>query len=231
MDTNKLIIIRHGHSKSTQEKRLAGWWNVPITKKGLAQANKAGLILKGNQIRPDTAFTSYLDRSIRTLWTILDNLNLRWIPVIKTWRLNGRHYGALQGFTKKELEKKYGFQQLQTWRNKYSIRPPLLEKNDPRWQIHDPRYKNLRKEEIPRGESTEDAWNRVSNFWNETINKELLKHNTVLVISHRNMTRGIIKNIIGMDEYEFEKLKINQCQPFLFEYDNNLKLINTQILS
>ena len=171
---HKLVLLRHGESTWNKENRFTGWTDVDLSERGLEEARKAGIILKKENYTFDMAFTSVLKRAIRTLWIVLDYMDLMWIPVQRSWRLNERHYGALQGLNKAETARKYGEQQVHIWRRSYDTRPPALEKDDPRSPATDPRYRDLSSNELPMTECLKDTVERFLPYWHESIAPVLL---------------------------------------------------------
>lgn len=215
-----LVLIRHGESIWNKENRFTGWTDVDLSEKGVEEAIEAGKILKEKGYIFDIAFTSVLLRAKKTLQLILKEMNLN-IPVYETWRLNERHYGALQGLNKQEMAKKYGETQVKIWRRSYDIRPPALTKEDDRYPGKDPKYKDLKEEELPLTESLEDTLIRVFPFWNEYINLELKKGKNVLVVAHGNSLRAIVKIIDNLSDSEIVELNIPTGIPLIYNYDFN----------
>ncbi|HPW64554.1 MAG TPA: 2,3-diphosphoglycerate-dependent phosphoglycerate mutase [Candidatus Omnitrophota bacterium] len=221
----KLVLIRHGESIWNKENRFTGWYDVDLSEKGLQEARDGGALLKKEGYTFDVAFTSVLKRAIRTLWNVLDQMDLMWIPVIRDWRLNERHYGALQGLNKSETAVKYGEAQVKIWRRSYDTPPPKLEPNDPRSPAFDPRYKNLKPNELPLTECLKDTVARVIPFWNDTIAPAIKSGKKVLVAAHGNSLRAMVKFLDNIPESEIVELNIPTGMPLVYELDKDLKPI------
>ena len=221
----KLVLIRHGESEWNKENRFTGWTDVGLSEKGVREAHDAGKILKEQGFAFKVAYTSYLTRAIKTLWIILEQMDLMWIPVYKSWRLNEKHYGMLQGLNKKETAQKYGDEQVLIWRRSYSTPPEPLPENDPRHPKQDPRYDALSADEIPSTEALQDTVNRIIPYWNNDISLSLKKHKEVLVAAHGNSLRGIVKYLKNMGEEEIIQFNIPTGIPYVFEFDDEMKLI------
>ncbi|HOE68952.1 MAG TPA: 2,3-diphosphoglycerate-dependent phosphoglycerate mutase [Candidatus Omnitrophota bacterium] len=221
----KLVLIRHGESIWNKENRFTGWYDVDLSEKGLQEARDGGALLKKEGYTFDVAFTSVLKRAIRTLWNVLDQMDLMWIPVIRDWRLNERHYGALQGLNKSETAIKYGEAQVKIWRRSYDTPPPKLEPNDPRSPAFDPRYKNLKPNELPLTECLKDTVARVIPFWNDTIAPAIKSGKKVLVAAHGNSLRAMVKFLDNIPESEIVELNIPTGMPLVYELDKDLKPI------
>lgn len=219
----KLVLLRHGESTWNKENRFTGWTDVDLSEKGLTEAKEAAVTLKTAGYNFDIAYTSVLKRAIRTLWLTLDGMDLMWIPVIRSWRLNERHYGALQGLNKAETAAKFGENQVLIWRRSYDIQPPALEANDERFPGHDPRYKNLTKEQLPLTECLKDTVARVLPFWHETIAPSIKSGQKVLVAAHGNSIRAMVKYLDNIPEDEIVGLNIPTGLPLVYELDNDLK--------
>jgi 2,3-bisphosphoglycerate-dependent phosphoglycerate mutase len=189
----KLVLLRHGESLWNKENRFTGWTDVDLTEKGIAEAGQAGIHLKHEGFTFDIAYTSVLKRAIRTLWIVMDTMDLMWIPVQRDWRLNERHYGALQGLNKAETAKQYGEDQVLIWRRSFDIQPPQLEKTDPRYPGHDPRYRDLSPNELPETECLKDTIHRFLPLWNDTIAPGIKQGQKVLIVAHGNSLRALIK--------------------------------------
>lgn len=221
----KLILLRHGESTWNLENRFTGWTDIDLTEKGVQEAITAGEKLKEANITPQFTFTSYQKRAIKTLNLVLETMDLMWLPVEKTWRLNEKHYGALQGLNKKETAKKYGDQQVLIWRRSYNTQPPALDPSDPRHPINDPRYHNLPEPEAhPATESLEDAINRSLPFFKNEIMPKLHDYKTVLVAAHGNSLRGIVKYLKSISNEDIVGLNIPTGIPYVFEFDENMQL-------
>lgn len=221
----KLVLLRHGESTWNKENRFTGWTDVDLSEKGLEEAKKAGKILKQEGYVFDIAFTSVLKRAIRTLWITLDEMDLMWIPVYRSWRLNERHYGALQGLNKAETAEKYGEEQVLIWRRSYDIQPPALEKSDPRYPGNDPRYKSLSGKELPLTECLKDTVERFLPHWHETIDPVIRTGQKVLIAAHGNSLRALVKYLDQVSDEEIVKLNIPTGIPLIYELDNDLKPI------
>src|SRR5437016_2205446 len=190
----KIVLLRHGESVWNQENRFTGWTDVDLSAKGVEEAKRAGRLLKENGFAFDVAYTSVLKRAIRTLWLALDEMDRMWIPVHPNWRLNERHYGALQGLNKMETAERHGEKQVKIWRRSYDIRPPALSADDPRSPKNDPRYRDLKPEEIPLTECLKDTVDRVLPYWTQTIAPEVRAGRRVLIASHGNSLRALVKD-------------------------------------
>lgn len=220
---NKIVLLRHGESTWNKENRFTGWTDVDLSGKGIQEAKKAGQALKKEGFVFDAAFTSVLKRAIRTLWITLDEMDFMWIPVYNSWRLNERHYGALQGLNKSETAAKYGEEQVLIWRRSYDIPPPALEKNDPRSPSKDPRYKDLKKIEVPLTECLEDTVARFLPYWHETIAPVVKSGKRVIIAAHGNSLRALVKYLDNISDKEIVGLNIPTGLPLVYELDNNLK--------
>ncbi len=226
----KLVLLRHGESQWNMENRFTGWVDVDLSEKGLIEANKAGDTLKDAGFTFDVAYTSTLKRAIRTLWITLDKLDLMWIPVHNSWKLNERHYGALQGLNKSETAAKYGDEQVLIWRRSYSTPPPLLTKDDEYYPGNDPRYKDLDESEIPLGECLKDTVERFVPYWNDVISKDVLAEKKVLIAAHGNSLRALVKHLNNISEDDILKFNIPTGMPLVYELDENLKPIKSYYL-
>jgi 2,3-bisphosphoglycerate-dependent phosphoglycerate mutase len=228
--THKLVLLRHGESQWNLENRFTGWTDVDLTPNGLREARKAGELLKAEGYDFDIAFTSVLKRAIRTLWTALDEMDRMWLPIVHSWRLNERHYGALQGLDKAETAKKYGDEQVLIWRRAYAIAPEPLPPGDPREADADPRYAGLRPGEIPRTECLKDTVARVVPFWNDAIAPTIRSGKRVVVAAHGNSLRALVKHLDGIGEDEIVQLNIPTARPLVYELDDSLKPIRNYYL-
>jgi len=226
----KLVLLRHGESTWNQENRFTGWTDVDLSAKGIEEAKKAPGYLKQAGFIFDIAYTSVLKRAIRTLWFTLDGLDLMWIPVIRNWRLNERHYGALQGLNKAETAAKYGDEQVLIWRRSYDTPPPKLEPTDPRNPANDPRYKELKPNEIPLTECLKDTVARVLPFWKKEIAPTIKKGKRVLIAAHGNSLRALVKYLDNISDNDIVHLNIPTGMPLVYELDNNLKPIKNYYL-
>lgn len=219
----KLILLRHGESQWNLENRFTGWTDVDLTEKGEAEAKQAGQLLLAQGFTPDCAFTSVQKRAIRTLWLALETLDRVWIPVVKDWHLNERHYGALQGLNKAETAAKYGDEQVHVWRRSFDTPPPPLEKDDKRYPGFEPKYANLKEEELPLTESLKLTIDRVVPYWNDVIVPEIKADKQVLIAAHGNSLRALVKHLKGISEEDIPSLNIPTGVPLIFELDDNLK--------
>ena len=219
----KLVLLRHGESEWNLENRFTGWTDVDLSGKGRQEAASAGDLLKSEGFVFDVAFTSLLKRAIRTLWTVLDRMDLMWIPVHRSWRLNERHYGALQGLNKKETAAEHGEEQVRIWRRSYDVRPPALEPSDPRYPGHDPRYAFLDKKDIPLTECLKDTVERVMPYWHDIIGKAVSGNKHVLVAAHGNSLRAFVKHLDGMSDADIAGLNIPTGIPLVYELDDDLR--------
>ncbi|MEO3407417.1 2,3-diphosphoglycerate-dependent phosphoglycerate mutase [Mucilaginibacter sp. CAU 1740] len=221
----KIVLIRHGESVFNQQNRFTGWEDVDLSDKGYEQARQAGKLLNKNGYNFDVGFTSYLKRSIKTLHYILEELDHLWIPVEKSWRLNERFYGALQGLNKDETIAKYGAEQVQKWRRDPNERPPAVTKDDPRYPGHDLRYKYLTERELPLTENLSETMDRVLPFWNERIVRAMRRNQKVVVAAHGNSLRSLIKYIDNLSDDEVTNLEIPTAVPLVYELDEGLNRI------
>ena len=218
----KLVLIRHGESTWNKENRFTGWTDVDLSEQGIKEAKSAGEVLKDNGYTFDLAFTSVLKRAIRTLWITLDGLDLMWIPVERSWRLNERHYGALQGLNKSETAAKFGEDQVKIWRRSYDIQPPLLDKTDPRYPGSDPRYKSLTEAELPLTECLKDTVARVVPYWEERISPLIKSGNKIIIAAHGNSLRAMVKYLDKIQDDEIVGVNIPTGTPLVYELDENL---------
>jgi 2,3-bisphosphoglycerate-dependent phosphoglycerate mutase len=219
----KLILVRHGQSTWNLENLFTGWTDVDLTPKGCEEARQAGRELKREGLVPDLVFTSVLKRAIRTQWLMLDELDLLWLPVERHWRLNERHYGALQGLNKAQTVERHGEAQVKIWRRSYDIPPPPLEINDERHPRFDPRYRDVPAAELPATESLKDTLARVQPYWEDRVEPELRRNRTVLVVAHGNSLRALVKMLDGLSEEAIIELNIPTGVPLLYELDAELK--------
>jgi 2,3-bisphosphoglycerate-dependent phosphoglycerate mutase len=226
----KIVFMRHGESTWNLDNRFTGWTDVDLTEKGIAEAKQAGILLKEAGFKFDLCYTSVLKRAIRTLWLTLDEMDLMWLPIKHSWRLNERHYGALQGLNKAETAAKYGDEQVLVWRRSYDVPPMPLEPNDPRTSYNDPRYANLKREEIPLTECLKDTVARVLPYWNDEIAPAIRSGKQILVSAHGNSLRALIKYLDGMSDEEIVKLNIPNGQPLVYELDADLEPIKSYYL-
>ena len=221
----KLVLLRHGESVWNKANLFTGWTDVDLSEKGVEEAHEAGRLLREGGFIFDIAYTSVLKRAIRTLWITLEELDQMYIPVINSWRLNERHYGALQGLNKAETAEKYGEDQVLIWRRSYDTRPPALEKNDERYPGHDPRYKNLSEDEIPAAECLKDTVERFLPFWFDTIVPTLEDGKRILIAAHGNSLRALVKYLDKISDDEIVGLNIPTGVPLVYELDDDLKPI------
>ena len=219
----EMILLRHGESVWNKENRFTGWTDVDLSSKGIEEVKKAAELLKNDGITFDVAFTSVLKRGIRTLWIVLDEMDMMWIPVYRSWRLNERHYGALQGLNKAEVAAKYGEEQVLKWRRSYDVRPPALERSDPRYPGNDPKYRDLDQKDIPFTESLKDTVIRFVPYWHEVISPILKTGKKILIAAHGNSLRALVKHLDGISDEEITKLNIPTGIPLLYNLDKNLK--------
>jgi 2,3-bisphosphoglycerate-dependent phosphoglycerate mutase len=222
---HRLVLLRHGESTWNKENRFTGWTDVDLSDAGREEALKAGHLLKDDGYVFDVAYTSVLKRAIRTLWITLDVLDLMWIPVAKNWRLNERHYGALQGLNKAETAAKHGDEQIKIWRRSYDIPPPPIEPDDWRHPSHDPRYRGLNPDELPRGESLKDTVARFLPCWHETIAPAIAAGKRVVIAAHGNSLRALVKYLDHVSESEIVELNIPTAIPLVYELDDALEPI------
>ncbi len=220
---HKLVLLRHGESLWNKENRFTGWTDVDLSEKGSEEARKAGQLMKKEGYAFDLAYTSVLKRAIRTLWFALDEMDLMWIPVYNSWRLNERHYGALQGLNKPEMAAKYGEEQVKIWRRSYDVRPPELEKKDPRYPGKDPRYKDLNPKDIPTTECLKDTVARFMPYWNGTIAPAVKSEKRVIIAAHGNSLRALVKHLDNVSEKDITELNIPTGIPLVYELDDNLR--------
>ncbi|HCM62543.1 MAG TPA: 2,3-diphosphoglycerate-dependent phosphoglycerate mutase [Morganella sp. (in: Bacteria)] len=230
MAVTKLVLVRHGESEWNKENRFTGWTDVELSEKGRAEAQEAGQLLKKEGFSFDFAYTSVLKRAIHTLWSILDQVNQQWLPVEKSWKLNERHYGALQGLDKAETAAKYGDEQVKLWRRGFAITPPALEKSDERFPGHDPRYAALPESELPATESLAITIDRVIPYWTDIIKPRVASGEKVIVAAHGNSLRALVKYLDNMSEDEILELNIPTAVPLVYEFDENMKPIRRYYL-
>ena len=222
--TFSLILLRHGESEWNAKNLFTGWVDVPLSQKGIFEAKHGGQLLKDQGYLPDVVHTSLLRRAIQTANIALDESDRHWIPVRRSWRLNERHYGALQGKDKKETLEKYGEEQFKLWRRSYDVPPPPIDDSDPFSQAHDPRYSDLGKE-MPRSECLKDVVNRILPYWEGSVVPDLLAGNTVLIAAHGNSLRALVKKLDGISDSQIAELNIPTGIPLIYSLDQNLKPI------
>ena len=220
----KLVLLRHGQSTWNLENRFTGWTDVDLSEQGVQEAREAGKLLKGEGYTFDVAYTSVLKRAIRTLWIVLDDLDLMWIPVHCSWRLNERHYGALQGLNKKATADKYGLEQVQIWRRSYDTSPPPLAETDPWKPTDDPRYAHL-EDELPKTESLKDTLKRVLPYWHEVIIPTLKEGKKIIISAHGNSLRALVKYLDNISDEDILTLEIPTGAPLVYELDDRLRAL------
>lgn len=219
----KLVLLRHGESIWNKENKFTGWTDVGLSEKGLAEAQQAGQILQQEGFTFDIAYTSVLKRAIKTLWIVMEEMDLMWIPVERSWRLNERHYGALQGLNKAETAAKYGDEQVLVWRRSYDTPPPALEKSDPRYPGKDPRYKHLSEADLPLTECLKDTVERFLPYWHESIAPTIKSGKRVIITAHGNSLRALVKYLDDIPDEEIVGLNIPTGMPLVYELDDALK--------
>ena len=219
---NKLVLLRHGESVWNLENRFTGWTDVDLSAQGLEEAASAGRLLKDQGYLFDRGFTSVLKRAIRTLWIVLDHVDQMWLPTVFSWRLNERHYGALQGLNKAETAKKYGDEQVHIWRRSYAVRPPELEKSDPRFPGYEIKYAHVPEAAIPVGESLKDTIDRFQPFWHEEIAPKVAQGERIIVSAHGNTLRALVKYLDQIPDQRIPGLEIPTGIPLVYELDSKL---------
>ncbi len=227
---HRLVVIRHGQSTWNLENRFTGWTDVDLSPQGIDEARSAGKLLRAEGYEFDLVYTSVLKRAIRTMWIALDELDQLWLPVIRHWRLNERHYGALQGLNKAEMAAKYGEEQVQVWRRSYATPPPPLAPDDPRHPAKDRRYAGLSSKEIPLTESLQETVARFIPYWQETIAPQIRADRRVLIVAHGNSLRALVKHLDGLSEQQIVELNIPTGIPLLYELDDTLTPIRKTYL-
>jgi len=226
----KLVLLRHGESLWNQENKFTGWMDVNLSSRGVAEAKQAGKLMSEAGFSFDLVYCSVLKRAIRTMWLALEELDQMWIPQILSWRLNERHYGALQGLNKAETTKKFGEEQVLSWRRSYDTPPPALEPGSEMHPKNDPRYREVREENLPVTECLKDTVARFLPFWDETIKPEILNNKSVLIVAHGNTLRALIKHLDQITEGDIVSLNVPTGIPFVYELDDELKPINSYYL-
>jgi 2,3-bisphosphoglycerate-dependent phosphoglycerate mutase len=219
----KLVLLRHGESIWNKEDRFTGWTDVDLSDRGITEAKEAGRTLRERGYLFDMAFTSVLKRAIRTLWLVLDQMDLMWIPVYRSWRLNERHYGALQGLNKAEMALKVGEEQVHKWRRGYDVRPPALDNTDKRYPGNDPKYRELGESELPLTESLKDTIVRCVPYWHDVIASTLKSGKHVIVSAHGNSLRALVKYLDNISDEDIPGLNIPTGIPLVYELDEDLK--------
>ena len=230
MKTFKIVLLRHGESIWNLENRFTGWTDVDLTMTGIEQAREAGRVLNENQYVFDAAYTSVLKRAVRTLWLTMENMNLMWIPVYRSWRLNERHYGALQGLNKSETAARYGEKQVLEWRRSYHTRPPELDSSDERHPKFDPIYRNLDQRVLPSCECLKDTVDRFLPYWHDHLAPDILAGKKIIIVAHGNSLRALVKYLENMSEDEILKLNIPTGIPLVYELDENLNFTDKYYL-
>lgn len=227
---HKIVLLRHGQSTWNLENRFTGWTDVDLSDQGRDEAAKAGKLLKEEGYEFDLVYTSVLKRAIRTMWLALDELDQMWLPVIRDWRLNERHYGGLQGLNKAETAEKHGEDQVKIWRRAFDIAPPPLEESDDRYPGHDRRYAGLTKEQLPLTESLKDTIARFVPYWNDVIAPQVKSGKRVLIVAHGNSLRALVKHLDGISDADIINLNIPTGIPLMYELDENLKPLASRYL-
>jgi 2,3-bisphosphoglycerate-dependent phosphoglycerate mutase len=218
-----LVLLRHGESTWNKENRFTGWTDVDLTEKGRAEATEAGRLLKAEGFAFDVAYTSVLKRALRTCWMVLDELDLLWLPVCRSWRLNERHYGALQGLNKAETAAQHGEEQVKIWRRSYDIPPPPLSRDDPRHAARDPRYAALPPDDLPLTESLKDTVARFLPYWDDTIAPAIRSGKRVLIVAHGNSLRALVKHLDQISDADILELNIPTGIPLVYDLDERLR--------
>lgn len=221
----KLVLIRHGQSVWNKEGKFTGWTDVGLTEQGVQEAHTGAKALMEEGYNFDVAFTSYQKRAIKTLWLLLEDMDLMWIPVYRAWQLNERHYGALQGLNKKEMAAKHGDEQVHIWRRSYDTPPPKLDDDDPRHSKNDPRYQDLNPAQIPASECLKDTVERVLPYWEKEIVPVIKSGKKVVISAHGNSLRALVKHLDGISDQEITHLNIPTGVPLVYELDENMKAI------
>lgn len=226
----RLVLVRHGQSVWNKENRFTGWTDLPLSEKGVAEAIKAGKVLKGKGFNFRVAFTSYLTRAIKTQWLILEEMNLMWIKERKTWRLNEKHYGMLQGLNKVEVAEKYGADMVQLWRRSFDTPPKPLDADDERNSKFDPRYEGLTEEELPRTESLKEVIERLIPYWETEIKPVLHENDDLLITAHGNSLRALVMHLKKMSREDILEFNIPTGIPYIFELDDDLNFVKDYFL-
>lgn len=227
---NKLVLIRHGESAWNKENRFTGWVDVDLSPKGVEEAHQAGKLLKAEGFEFDLAHTSILKRAIKTLRIVVDELDETWLPVFKSWRLNERHYGALQGLNKTETAEKYGEEQVKIWRRSYDTPPPLLSDAEFAAQMQEPRFRAIKPEDLPRGETLKTTLDRLLPLWNETIAPQVRAGKKVLIAAHGNSLRALIQHLESISREEIMEVNVPTGIPLVYELDDGLKVLKKYYL-
>ncbi len=227
---NKLVLIRHGESEWNKENRFTGWKDVDLSEKGRAEAHAAGQLLKAQGYTFDEAYTSVLKRAIRTLWIVLDEMDLMWIPITKSWLLNERHYGSLEGLNKAETAAQYGEEQVLIWRRSYDVPPTFMEDTDERYLGNDPRYRSIEKGKFPRGESLKDTVDRVVPYFQTEIMPKIKEGKKIIITAHGNSLRALVKYLNEISDEDIIQYNIPTGIPLVFEMDDDMKPTNSYFL-
>lgn len=226
----KIVLVRHGESIWNLNNNFTGWTDVDLSDQGIEEAREAGKLLKEEGFTFDLAYTSYLKRAIKTLNIILDIMDLHWIPVIKTWKLNERHYGALQGLNKKETAEKEGAEQVHIWRRSFDTPPPELDKDDPRYPGNEEKYSELRDEELPTSESLKMTIDRVMPYWENEITPKIKEGKNIIIAAHGNSLRALVKKLDNISDDEISSLNIPTGRPLVYEFDDGMNVIDKYYL-
>ncbi|MDI6740184.1 MAG: 2,3-diphosphoglycerate-dependent phosphoglycerate mutase [Candidatus Edwardsbacteria bacterium] len=224
---HQIVLLRHGESAWNKENRFTGWTDVDLSEKGIDEAHQAGQVLKKEGCAFDLAYTSVLKRAVRTLWIALDEMDLMWIPVVNSWRLNERHYGALQGLNKAETAAKYGEDQVKIWRRSYDVPPPPLEKSDERYPGRDPRYTGMSAADLPAKECLKDTVERFLPFWHGTIAPSIKAGKKIIIAAHGNSLRALVKYLDNVSERDIVELNIPTGIPLVYHLDDSLKPVKS----
>ncbi|MBS9779809.1 MAG: 2,3-diphosphoglycerate-dependent phosphoglycerate mutase [Moraxellaceae bacterium] len=226
----RLVLLRHGQSEWNKKNQFTGWVDVDLAEQGVLEAKQAGQLLKAEGFNFKVAYTSYLKRAVKTLNFVLDEMNLDWIPVNKSWRLNEKHYGSLQGLNKAETAEKYGDEQVMVWRRSFDVPPAPLAKDDPLSPFQDPRYADVPEDELPLTESLKETITRIMPYWEQEIKPTLEKEGEIIVTAHGNSLRAIIKHLKGISDEAITGLNMPTGIPYLFEFDDDMNLVNDTFL-
>ena len=221
----ELILLRHGESVWNRENLFTGWTDVDLTETGVAEARAAARLLANHEIQFDLCFTSVLKRAVRTLWIVLEEMDLMWLPVFRSWRLNERHYGALQGLNKDEMRERVGKEQVHEWRRSYAVRPPGLATDDERFPAYERKYTMVPRNQLPCTESLRDTLWRVLPYWHERIEPTLMAGHTPMVAAHGNSLRSIVKYLEDISDEEVAELEVPTGAPLVYRFDNSLSLL------
>lgn len=227
----QLVLLRHGESTWNRDNRFTGWADPELSKKGVDEAIAAGRRIQHEGLKFDACYTSVLKRAIQTLWLVLEELDLMWLPVEKSWRLNERHYGALQGLNKTKIAELHGAEQVLAWRRSFTQRPPTLDRTDRRYPCRDPRYANLDREQIPLAESLKDAADRVLPYWQATIAPKISLGMRVLIVAHNNSLRALVKHLDALSDEEISSFELSTGTPVLYNISPDLDVTQRRYLS